>query len=97
MSANNRSAGRNVHIYDSNNPTEALGGLILTNGVTNVNLYATINIIVIIQGTYFLRHNGDTVVPEDDSPLLPGKYYIVTTGKFLSSGFFFMIQYLSYE
>lgn len=83
MPANNRLAGRDVHIHDSNNPTEVLGGLILTNGVTNANLYAMINIIVEIRGTYFLRRDGGTVVPEDNAPLSPGNYYIVTTGKFL--------------
>lgn len=85
MSANNRSAGRDVHIYDSNNPTEVLGGLILASGVTNANLYAMINIIVIFNGTYFLRHDGDTIVPKDNAPLSPGNYYIVTKGKFLSN------------
>ncbi|KAI9870707.1 MAG: hypothetical protein M1830_003901 [Pleopsidium flavum] len=79
MPAANRSAGRDVHIYDSKNPSEELGGLILTNGVTNKNFYMVTNIMVIIHGSYFLCHNGDTVVPEDDDPLQPGNYYIVTT------------------
>ncbi len=86
MPANNRSAARNVHVYDAEKPSEEeLGGLVLTNGVTNKNLYAMINIIVMIDGPYSLRHNSsDTIVPEDDAPLQPGNYYIVTTGKFLS-------------
>lgn len=86
MPANNRSAARNVHVYDAEKPSEEeLSGLVLTNGVTNKNLYAMINIIVMIDGPYSLRHNSsDTIVPEDDAPLQPGNYYIVTTGKFLS-------------
>ncbi len=38
--AENRSEGRTVHIYDHRNPSEVLGDLILTNGVTNKNLYS---------------------------------------------------------
>lgn len=40
MSAANRSAGREVHIYDANDPATVLGRLILTNGVTNANFYS---------------------------------------------------------
>ena len=42
----NRSAGRNVHIYDGRDRTTALGGLILNTGVTNANFYAMIRIFV---------------------------------------------------
>jgi hypothetical protein len=34
----NRSAARNVHIYDARDPDTVLGGLILTNGVINAQL-----------------------------------------------------------
>ncbi|KAI9870191.1 MAG: hypothetical protein M1830_004548 [Pleopsidium flavum] len=82
MPAPNRSARRNVHIFDAQEPEGiALGGLILTNGVTNKNLHAMINIIVIIHGPYVLRHDSDTIVPEDDSPVQPGKYYLVTAAR----------------
>ena len=40
----NRLRGRNVHIYDAKNPTVVLGGLILSNGVTNRNLYSMLDI-----------------------------------------------------
>ena len=43
----NRSAGRNVHIYDANDPTAVLGGLILVNGVTNANFYSMVEILII--------------------------------------------------
>ena len=43
--ANNRSAPRNVHIYDVNDPATVLGGLILTDGVTNENPYSIICIL----------------------------------------------------
>jgi len=83
MPTANRSEGRNVHIHDANNPTEVLGGLILTNGVTKANFYSMIEILFIFTSTVFLRHNDDTIVQRDDTPLLPGNYYIVTTVKFL--------------
>jgi len=44
----NRSVGRNVHIYDPNNPTEPLGGLVLCNGITNANFYAMMEVFVVI-------------------------------------------------
>ncbi|KAL0639311.1 hypothetical protein Q9L58_001537 [Maublancomyces gigas] len=40
----NRSLGRNVHIYNASDPTE-LGGLVLTNGVTNANFHSMVEII----------------------------------------------------
>ena len=85
MPAANRSDGRDVHIFDARKPTDVLGGLILTPGVTNKNFYAMINLFVLINGTYHLRHNSDTIVPKDDAPLLPGEYFIVSTGKSLMS------------
>ena len=44
----NRSVGRNVHIYDPNDPTEPLGGLVLCNGITNANFYAMMEVFVVI-------------------------------------------------
>ena len=40
--ASDRSAGRNVHIYDARDPDVVLGGLTLTNGVTNANFYSMV-------------------------------------------------------
>ncbi|KAF2181340.1 hypothetical protein K469DRAFT_713764, partial [Zopfia rhizophila CBS 207.26] len=54
----NRLAGRNVHIYDPNDPDTVLGGLVLTPGVTNTNFYLIVEIIVIFSGTFFL-YDGD--------------------------------------
>ena len=85
MLITNRSEGRNVHIHNANNPNEVLGGLILTNGVTKANFYSMIEILFIFTNTYFLRHNGNanTAVQRDNTPLQPGNYYIVPTGKLL--------------
>jgi hypothetical protein len=85
----NRSEGRNVHIYDANDPTAELGGLVLTNGVTNANFYSMVEILVIFTSTFFLRDEGGTEIKKDNHPLQPGKYYIVATSKFSSTSLFY--------
>jgi len=81
----NRSVGRDVHIYDANDTNhpdrKELGGLILTNGVTNANFYSMVEIICFIDSFYVLRDEGGTVVQRDDHPLQPDSYYIITAGK----------------
>lgn len=84
-----RSQGRNVHIYDFENPTVLLGGPILSNGITNANLYSMLKM--------FIQYK-EPVSPEDDEPFLlldengnriensggplqPGKFYVVSIGK----------------
>jgi hypothetical protein len=88
----NRSAGRNVHIYDSRDRTTALGGLILSTGVTNANFYAMIRIFVEFtprtrSSTFSLRNENRITIQEDNQPLQLGSYYIITTGKFLHHPF----------
>ena len=79
-----RSAGRNVHIYDDNDRNTVLGGLILNSGVTNANFYAMIRIFVEFERrTFSLRNQSGIEIQKDRQPLQPGKYYIVTLGKFL--------------
>jgi hypothetical protein len=82
MSVPNRSGGRNIHIYDSKDPDTVIGGLILTDGVTNANFYSMVEIICIFDSTYFLRDEYGTIIQRDDSPLHPAKYYILTSGMF---------------
>lgn len=76
----NRSVGRDVHIYNAQDPGIILGGLRLTRGVTNANLHAMIDIFCIFQVSYNLQGEDRTVTPRDDNPLRPGKYFIVTEG-----------------
>jgi len=83
MPSYSRAEGRNVHIFNANDPDTVLGGLILTNGVTNANLYAMVEIIVIVTSEYFLRNEGNIKIEKDDHPLQPGKYDIVAASKFL--------------
>ena len=81
MSAANRSAGRDVFIYDAKDPDTVLGGLILTNGVTNANFYSMAEIFVFVDSDYVLRDEGGATLQRDDGSLQPGNYYIVTNGR----------------
>ena len=88
----NRSAGRDVHVYNNNERTTVLGGLILSPGVTNANLYAMIRIFVEFEPrnfsrTFSLRNQSRNTIQEDQQPLQSGKYYIITSGKFLHHPF----------
>jgi hypothetical protein len=76
MPPHNRSAGRDVHIFDARDRNTSIGGLILTAGVTNANLYTMIEIFVVFNGEYILRSESDITIEMDDSILLPGNYYI---------------------
>ena len=80
MPAINRSAGRNVHVYNASNPGKVLGGLVLTNGITNTNLYAVLAILFVFGSTSMLENEHSTLIPRDTNPLQPGNYYINTTG-----------------
>jgi hypothetical protein len=84
MTSNNRSKGRDVHIYDAKDPTTVFGGLVLTNGITNINFYSIIEILVLFTSDFELRDEGDTKVERNDNPLQPGKYYIVSDGQFIN-------------
>ncbi|KAL0634241.1 hypothetical protein Q9L58_006859 [Maublancomyces gigas] len=75
-----RSLGRDVHIYDTNDPATVLGGLILSNGITNANFYSMVEIIFIFDSDYFLRDANGIIVQRDNHPFHPGNYYILTNG-----------------
>jgi len=81
----NRSLGRNVHIYDDKHPDSVIGGLVLTNGITNGNFYSMVEILIIFTSAFLLRDEGGVELKKDNRPLQPGKYYIVATGKIFFS------------
>ncbi|TAQ87471.1 hypothetical protein B7494_g4204 [Chlorociboria aeruginascens] len=56
MPSNNRSGGRDVHIFSSSDRSTLLGGLILTIGITNSNLYTMVEKFVIIKDEFVLRN-----------------------------------------
>jgi hypothetical protein len=82
MPPRNRSAGRNVHIYDAKNKDEVIGGLLVTDGVTNATFYLMIDVLVEFSTQFHLLHESDMGVPieRNDNPLQLGKYYIVSAG-----------------
>lgn len=81
--AANRSTGRDVHIYNANDPDTVLGGLILTNGVTNANFYSMVEVFLLIDSEYVLRHGDSTELQRNDQSLRRGSYFIVTGGRYL--------------
>ena len=85
MSATNRSSGRDVFIYDPEDPNTVLGGLLLSSGMTNSNLYSMVEIIMFMKDDYRLRHKhkDGTESQRDGQALQRGDYYIITTGKML--------------
>jgi hypothetical protein len=83
MPPTNRSVGRNVHIYDEKDRNTALGGLILSNGITNANFYFMVRIIIICNGHFDLKDENNSLIERNDHPLQPGKYYIAATGRLL--------------
>lgn len=88
MPRRDRSAGRNVHIFDISDRNTSIGGLVLTAGITNANLYTMIEIFVIFNGEYILQNESNTTIERDDSLLLPGNYYIDSLRKDLLKTFF---------
>lgn len=83
MAPSDRSRGRTVHIYDANNPTTVIGGLIVTNGITNTSFYSMVEILVSFPPTFELHHENGATIQRNDEPLQPGKYYIHADGEFL--------------
>jgi hypothetical protein len=76
-----RSLGRDVFIYDAKDRDKVLGGLILTNGVTNANFYSMVEILIILGGGFSLLNGAGTKIERDDGPLQPGNYFIDADGK----------------
>ena len=75
-----RSIGRDVHIYSAKDTSTVLGGLRLTNGITNANFYSMVEIVFIFDNDYTLSSETGATVQRDDHPLQAGKYFINTAG-----------------
>ncbi|KAG0638809.1 hypothetical protein HOY80DRAFT_129340 [Tuber brumale] len=71
-----RSALRNTYIYGSKNRTAVLGGLWVTNSVTNADLYSILEIFCSISSSYSLNDDSEHVVGRNGQQLQPGNYYI---------------------
>ncbi|KAF1811692.1 hypothetical protein P152DRAFT_459162 [Eremomyces bilateralis CBS 781.70] len=96
MPSRNRSLGRDVHIYDANDRTTVLGGLILTNGVTNANFYSMVEIIVLFITDFELQNEESTKIQKTDDPLRPGNYYIHAAGSFSVNNESWLVRTISH-
>jgi hypothetical protein len=97
MPSLNRSEGRNVYIYDAKDPATVLGGLVLTNGVTNANFYSMVEILFVFESTFLLHDEGGITVQRDGHPLQPGNYYILAISGFCIILPFYAIAVLATE
>lgn len=71
-----------MHIYDLDDPSTELGGLILIPGVTNQNFHSMIEIILLFEGPFSVQDENKVTVARDDNPLVPGKYFVKSTEPF---------------
>lgn len=78
-----RSEGRDVHIYDAKDPSTIIGGLILTNGVTNANFYSMVEILLLFTSNFELQDKDETAIQRNNDQLQPGNYYVHSSGKFI--------------
>src|SRR6266516_5315159 len=56
--AGDRALDRDVFIYDAKDSNKVLGGLVLTNGVTNANFYSMVEIMIIFSGGFSLLNGS---------------------------------------
>ena len=75
-----RVLGRNVYIYSARDTNTVLGGLAVTDGMTNANFYSIVEIVFIFDNDYTLSSESGTTVQRDGHPLQAGKYFINTAG-----------------
>lgn len=72
-----------LHIFDSDAQTRRIGGLHVTNGITNQLLHDMIEIIIVVPptGNWSLRNEHGHSVLRDGNQVLRGNYFIVADCK----------------
>lgn len=96
MSRANRLNRRNVHIYDSHNPTaNILGGFCLLQDITNSSFHALLDIFITRSSTednplansdhYYIQNSAGRQLARNNELLQPGECYLVATGNQLQS------------
>ncbi|KAK9375636.1 uncharacterized protein V1513DRAFT_377532 [Lipomyces chichibuensis] len=75
--AGKRAIGRDVHFYHFAEPEMALGGMILSPSVTEMNFLSMLAILIVASGPYRVtsRNTGEDLAPTDNC-LQPGHYDI---------------------
>lgn len=89
MSRADRSIARNVHIYDIEEPNKVLGGLYLAQELTNLSLYAMLDIFIMPVEipssqdgfSYLLQTKDGTAIARNSDLFGPGTYYLAATGE----------------
>lgn len=79
-----RAALRDVHIFDNQTPPVEIGGLHITRGISNQLLYDMTRILIgedIPVDSWRLQDQAHQRVPQDNNPVLPGNYYIISSGE----------------
>lgn len=77
MPAIDRRAGRTVHLYDGLDRTRELGGLEVTYGVTKLNFYEMVNILLDFDPPGFsIKDESSSVLERNQDPMLRGNFYV---------------------
>jgi len=74
-------AYRNLFLYDATDHSKLLGGLMVTAGMTNENLYDWVEIYCVFTAPFNIHNNNQHVVERNGNALVAGNYYIVSDGK----------------
>ena len=89
MSRADRSADRDILIYDAQKPDTLIGGLCLIQEFTNANIYAMLDIFVVLsvsyetESPYTLRSSNGESVQRDNAVFKKGTYFLEAASKFL--------------
>jgi hypothetical protein len=94
MTLATRALMRDVHFYDSKDPSVVLGGLVLNTGVTNKNFHSMLEVLIIPENNgcitldddqpfFTLKDSAGNILQRDDLPLKPGDYHIDGRGRLL--------------
>lgn len=65
----NRTTGRNVLIYDRQDPDTIIGGLVATYGMTDAHLYSIVDIALKFSESYSLRLKTGKTIQREEKPL----------------------------
>jgi len=71
----------NMLIFGSKKCANVLGGLCVTDGITNANLYSRVEIFVSISNPWYLNDDSEDVVTRDGQHLEPRNYFVLTDGR----------------
>lgn len=83
MPAIDCSDGRDILVFDIDNPDTVIEGPVLANGITNANLRSMIELFILFECEYYLRGEGGAAISKDTNSLQAWSYYFTTDGRLL--------------